>query len=72
MVSKVIRQVLMAFATKVEIYLQNSSNHQIKLDDVKKIVKLWVNFDDAASLKEQFAKFDENVNVRLTEIKAAK
>lgn len=72
LVSKVLRQVLMAFATKIEIYLHNSSNHQIKLEDVKKIVKLWINFDDAASLKEQFDKFDENVDVRLTEIKAAK
>jgi len=52
LVSKVLRQVLMAFATKIEIYLHNSSNHQIKLEDVKKIVKLWINFDDAASLKE--------------------
>lgn len=72
LISKVIRQVLVRFASKLEIYLHNSSNHQIKLDDVKKIVKLWINFDDAVSLKEQFDKFDDTVDVRLAEIKAAK
>lgn len=52
MVAKIVRQVLMAMVYKIEVYLDKQQNRQIKLDDVQKIVKLWVSFDNVEVLKE--------------------
>lgn len=72
LVSKVIRQTLTVLAYKLEVYLDGNANHQIKLEDIKKVVKLWVTFDDVSDLKNQLAEFDELVNTRIADIQSAK
>lgn len=72
LVSKVIRQTLTVLAFKLETYLQGSTNHQIKLDDIKKVVSLWITFDDVTELKAQLNAFNDSVTTRLVEIQAAK
>ena len=68
LVSKVIRQTLTVLAYKLEVYLEGNANHQIKLEDIKKVVKLWVTFDDIAELKTQLADFDNLVAMRIADI----
>ena len=58
MISKIIRQTLLALTHKVELYLENSPTVNIKLNDIKKIIKLWINFDDLDELKLQLEEFD--------------
>jgi hypothetical protein len=58
----------MVLAYKLEVYLENSSNHQIKLNDIRKVVTLMVTLDDVPELKKQLSAFDESVAQRLTEI----
>ena len=72
LVSKVIRQTLTVLAFKLETYLQGSTNHQIKLDDIKKVVSLWISFDDVNELKTQLNAFNDSVAARLVEIQSAK
>ena len=67
-----IRQTLTVLAYKLEVYLDKSSNHQIKLDDIKKVVTLMITFDDVPELKRQMAEFDDAVHTRLSEIQSAK
>ncbi len=38
MVAKIVRQTLVALAYKLEVYLEHSHNHQIKLEDIRMIV----------------------------------
>ena len=54
------------------MYLDKSSNHQIKLEDIRKVVTLMVTFDDVPELKRQMAEFDESVTNRLNEIQSAR
>ena len=42
----------MVLAYKLEVYLENSSNHQIKLNDIRKVVTLMVTLDDVPELKK--------------------
>lgn len=72
LVSKVIRQTLTVLAYKVEVYLAGNVNHQIKLSDIKKIVKIWITFDDVDDLKQQFAQFEASVDQRIADIQSAK
>lgn len=58
----------MVLAYKLEVYLENSSNHQIKLNDIRKVVTLMVTLDDVPELKKQLSAFDESVAQRLAEI----
>jgi len=58
----------MVLAYKLEVYLENSSNHQIKLNDIRKVVTLMVTLDDIPELKKQLSAFDESVSQRITEI----
>ena len=44
LVSKVMREVLTVLAYKIEVYLEGNANHQIKLDDIKKIIKGIIRF----------------------------
>ena len=57
---------------KVQVYLEGSGNHQIKLPDIKKIVQLWVSMDNVAEQKRQFQEFDALVASRIAEIEAVK
>jgi len=63
---------LTVLAYKLEVYLDKSSNHQIKLDDIRKVVTLMVTFDDVPELKRQMTEFDDAVHTRLGEIQSAK
>jgi hypothetical protein len=72
LVSKVMKEVLTILAYKIEVYLDGNNNHQIKLDDIKKIIKGWVTYDNITCLKEQLSAFDNSVESKVAEIKAVK
>ena len=61
MIAKIIREMLIVLSYKIQVYLEGMNNHQIKLCDIKKIIKLWAGLDSVEELKSQFDSFDESV-----------
>lgn len=72
LISKVIRQTLIVLAYKVESYLEGNANHQIRLEDIKKIIRLWASFYEIDELKRQLDEFDATVDQRIQEINSVK
>lgn len=72
MIAKIVREFLLAFSAKIQVYLDDQVNHQLKLKDVKKIVRLWASLDSTETLKAQLDEFEKKVDTKLAEIVSAK
>ena len=71
MVSKIIKEFLVSLQFKLDIYLQGSQN-QVKLSDIKKVVRISSSLDSLEELRSQFDAFDLAYQGRVTEIEAAR
>lgn len=68
MIAKIVREFLLAFSSKIQVYLDDQPNHQLKMSDVKKIVRLWASLDSTETLKQQLDDFDKKVDAKIAEI----
>lgn len=72
MIAKIIKEMLVSLSHKIQLYLEGQPNHQIKLGDIKKIVKVASSLDSVDELKKQFDEFDRSVEDRIKEIEQLK
>ena len=63
---------LVTLSYKIQVYLAGSTNRQIKLHDIRKIVQLWASLDSLPELQHQFDEFDKSVNEKIAEIEQFK
>ena len=62
----------MTLSYKIEVYLEGTNNHQIKLTDITKIIKLWATLDSLPELKQKFDDFHASVTAKITKIESLK
>jgi len=72
MIAKIVREFLIALSAKIQVYLDGSPNHQIKYNDIRKIVRLWASLDSHDTLKSQLDAFEATVSKKIQEIASAK
>ncbi len=54
LVSKVVLEFLNMLTYKIEVFLSESNSNQIKLADIRKIVRMTASLDSVEDLKAQF------------------
>lgn len=72
MIAKIIKEMLVSMSHKIQLYLEGQPNHQIKLADIKKIIKISSSLDSVDELRKQYEEFDRNVDERIKEIEQLK
>ncbi len=68
LVSKVVLEFLNMLTYKIEVFLAESNSNQIKLADIRKIVRMTASLDSVDDLRQQLAAFDAAVQSKIQEI----
>ena len=52
MIAKIIKEMLTNLSYKIQIYLDGQPNHQVKLTDIQKIIKIASSIDSIDEMKK--------------------
>jgi hypothetical protein len=72
LISKIIREFVQMLSYKIQVYLSDDTSNQIRLSDIKKIVRMCATLDCVDEFKTQMDAFDASVHKRIEDIESAR
>lgn len=50
LISRILREFLISLARKIEVYLQGTHIKTLRMEDISKIVKIWITHEETSSV----------------------
>ena len=72
LISRILREFLVNLAKKIEVYLQGTHIKTLRLEDLSKITRIWVNHEEAANIDRQLTSFESTVKSDMDSIEKNK